>query len=650
MITQQHFDQYFALAQRIAFRLESQPEARHELSYLIEKERETCCENLPFDEFFKAEYAFYNGNYSHALKHYLLAKSVPYFKLFCYRASAYISEERDELDKAINFAQQALVIYPDDYASLILLQKLYTRNEQNEKAAEISQKINELVELYKDEKSHALQNYELSPDLSDCHGAEGDTGIENLKHFATSMELVMNPRADFFAPVENSETLSTEMLTNRLYTTSQSTTQPASSYYLAEKPVFGEHASDYSSEQNIEHSVSLSKPKGLSAGKEILEHSIKAFQHKQSEVVGQYLDRFKKRQKLHDHGLYVLQGWDERQQQSQHSGASRPLITDCSRNTSGGYYLRWNNKGIVINPGKNFLDHFHRQGLHIKDIDCVIITGDNPDSYADIKEIYDLNYQLNKVNPELQIINYYLSQKTHQALSRTLKPNFKQERNTVHCLELFLDSPDVEKVELGEGITLNYFPLLSQETLFQNPLAKEERNSTIASSLGIRLDLRSSSFEKQPVRLGYLAGTPWSPLLAHHLGYCDVLIVGFGNTNPNDYGKIKHNDDTLGYFGTYSLMEEINPKLLLCSEFDGNEGDIRIEVVKQLRHDFANTYHNSKTPPVILPVDTKLFLDLKTCQVQCSVTKTLVDSNEICVVKSTENFGNLNYLSPHCST
>ena len=300
------------------------------------------------------------------------------------------------------------------------------------------------------------------------------------------------------------------------------------------------------------------------------------------------------------------------------------------------------------------MKNFHKQGLHIKDIDFVIVTRDNPDAYADVKEIYELNVQLNKVASELQIIHYYLNQKAYQELSPTLKPHYKQERNAIHRLELFVDSPDVEKLDLDNGIALCYFPVASHEAFYHNQ-DKERRGATAHSCLGIRLELKTNqdkppgaSIERPILRLGYVSGTSWSPLLSHHLGNCDLLITGIGNINANDYNKVKYCDEGLGFLGTFSLLEEIAPKLLLCCEFNGREGDVRVEAIKKMRQEYSKSTRPSRTIPVVLPGDDGLLVDLKNLQVRCSINNAFVDPAHVRVVKTVDSFGGLQYLSPEC--
>jgi tetratricopeptide (TPR) repeat protein len=352
---------------------------------------------------------------------------------------------------------------------------------------------------------------------------------------------------------------------------------------------------------------------------EAFEQRIKAFQKSQGERLMSYLHDSKSKQAKADNHLFMLNGWPNKHLNQLTLGKS-----------SSGFFIRWNNKGIAVNPGSNFMDHFHEQGLCIRDIDFVIQTNSDPDCYNAIKDIYSLNSQLNKINPELQIIHYYLCHKAYQELSMVLKPNFKQERNSLHQLEIFMDSPETEAIELTQGITLNYFGM------------QEIANNSLAIPLGIRLDLRNSH---QTTRVGYLSGTKWNPLLSHHMGTCEVLITGFGNTCSSDYSRLKYNEDCLGYYGCYSLMEEINPTVMICTEFGGREGDIRIEAARKLRCDYHNLHPNTRQRPVVLPGDQGLKIDLKNLFVQCTLTNENMEAEETRVVRTCDNYGNLHYLS-----
>lgn len=377
-------------------------------------------------------------------------------------------------------------------------------------------------------------------------------------------------------------------------------------------------------------------------GNDNLEREIHSFHQRQPALMRSYLESAERRHLSKDHCLYILGGtsrgiWPSPAcnslELSQIFSAIQP------HRGKEGLFLRWNGKGVAINPGSNFLSSLHRQELHIRDIDAIVVTKESSETFASIKEIYDLNYKLNQVAAELHIIHYYFNEKAYQLYAPQLKPNFKQERSALHCLELFVDSPDVETIDLGEGILLHYFPTGFQE-------AYKERRVSEPSSLGINLELstRQEGLAQRSVRLGYIGATSWSPLLAHLLGPCDVLVAAFGSTGPSDYEKVSYNDDSLGYFGIYSLMEEVRPRIVLCSEFDGLEGDIRVEVAQRLRSEGKAAGAST----VVLPADNSLFLNLLSNEIACSVSQQPVAAQHVMVVKSSYSFGPLQYLSPAC--
>lgn len=583
----------------------SKSQSKEQLIQYIEEIEKSFSPEDPYHKFFQAEKAFYSGVYELALKNYLESKSIPLFHFFCYRASAYLSFARGHTEKAIKFANNALAINPEDYFTLNLLNELQKSPPIPSHEIEAGDNENDKKIDADDANENTKQNFSLKNSLP-----------QNM----AIQEPVMNQ--DFFSLSNNPFS---KELANRLYSNSEN--EPKAPLSLQKKFSTLDLSSEPFSENRSDEAL---KEKGKDLEENGLETSIRNFQNSQKEWINQYIEKAKNRHSLPDHCLYILHGWNH----------AHHFLTEHARKGTGGYFLKWNGKGIVINPGPQFLKNFHEQGLVIQDIHYVIITSDIPEAYDDVKEIYALNSLLNKYNSDLHIIHYYLNQDAYQDLSPLLKPNFKQERHTVHPLELFLDSPDIEKAELSPGIILHYFPVSKNE------------NTHSSASLGLRFELKLAS--SQPLRdkaslwLGYISNTGWSPLLTHYLGTCDYLITGFGNTSSQDYGRIKYNEDSLGYSGTYSLFEEIKPRMLICSEFGGREGDIRVEVVKKMDSQYSETCTHRLEKPSIFPGDKGLFIDLKEHKIACSLTKKLTDPADIRVVKTADSFGNLHYLSSQC--
>lgn len=372
-----------------------------------------------------------------------------------------------------------------------------------------------------------------------------------------------------------------------------------------------------------------------------IEQTIQDYHVFQSNQLSNYLDRWLRRPPLPDHCLQIFHGWKRHHETQQNMPSaletSSLFFGDTSLKSTGGFYLRWNNMGIVINPGKTFLFHFHQSGLHIKDIDIVIATREEASTYADIEEIHDLNSRLNRASGEQQIIHYYLNQKAYRELSTLLKPHSKLERNAIHCLELFAESPEIEQVKLGEGILLHYFTTQPQFSLTSHSF----RHQLAQSNLGIRLELsKSHSNETSNITLGYVSGVSWSPFMGHHLAKCDILLAGIGDTNQNDYNKVVHLNDCLGYYGICSLLEDTLPKLLICTEFGSREGDLRLELIKKMRAEYADK------STIILPADIGMYMDLKTLSIKCSMTHQYVRPDLIKTVRTSGLFGLMHYLAP----
>lgn len=81
---------------------------------------------LPFcwAHFYKGERAFHATDYEEAIRHYLLAKEIPHYNFFCFRATAFLMHQLGRMERAREFAHKALSISPHDPLSQSLLNSL----------------------------------------------------------------------------------------------------------------------------------------------------------------------------------------------------------------------------------------------------------------------------------------------------------------------------------------------------------------------------------------------------------------------------------------------------------------------------------------------------------------------------------------------
>ncbi len=339
-----------------------------------------------------------------------------------------------------------------------------------------------------------------------------------------------------------------------------------------------------------------------------------------SRMMARYLANWKNRGEILDHTLRIFDGWERPGFDEGHDFSLSMLYAGNNR-SSGGIYLRWQGKGIVINPGKNFLNRFHRAGLYIQDIDFVIVTDEDGHAYADLEKIYDLRDRINQeIKGGNKIIHYYLNQRVYQKLFGVLKPRSKQERYAIHKLELFVDSFEGEEVELNKEVRLHYNSSRLDQSL----------DEEVTPSMDIRLELLSSEPEGKSINIGYFSATPkvFSP--PPYLTPADLLIL-----------RIRENDQLNKHLIDADLAaEESLPKLILCTEFNAFNGDTRLETIKAMRKKISYEEHTA-----ILPADSGLVVDLKKIKIQCCFTSKMVEPDAIRVIRKNGPFSSLCYLS-----
>lgn len=89
----------------------------------------------------------------------------------------------------------------------------------------------------------------------------------------------------------------------------------------------------------------------------------------------------------HDIIFEVLRRWN----------SYTPIIADnYYTSRGGGYFIKIKGKGIVVDPGFNFIDNFREAGHKFNEIDAVLITHAHNDHTADIESILTLLYRYNK--------------------------------------------------------------------------------------------------------------------------------------------------------------------------------------------------------------------------------------------------------------
>ncbi len=355
------------------------------------------------------------------------------------------------------------------------------------------------------------------------------------------------------------------------------------------------------------------------------------------------------RNNICDNCLIMLKGWS----------SSTPLINSPNfRNQKfgGGFYIRYNGVGIAVDPGCNFVENMHEQGLYISDIDYVIITHSHIDHCHDMDTLATMNYEYNKIiknrsfpkfkELDTHIIRWYVDSDTYKKISENNDfQNDQHEcyklgfgRKITHPRTIVNTEVQTVETELKEvKIKINYFLTLHR----------------CEGSLGIKIELSDNKNQTQPITIGYTSDTAYFENLKENLKKCDILIANISELCHNDLlRKTVESDSHLRLQGCISLIEGTDPppKISIISEFWGGKDDIRLYIAKFLNDRFNTTiFRDKKTETNVLAGDVGLSIKLDNLHTKCSFCNGYTRVNLINTVL-TAPYERLKYVCDNCSS
>jgi len=243
----------------------------------------------------------------------------------------------------------------------------------------------------------------------------------------------------------------------------------------------------------------------------------------------------------------------------------------------GGYYLWLGGRGVVLDPGNNFLLHFATAGRRLADIDAVFITNVAWDHGADLEPLLETiaRYNALKLGPAKKIEIYvstavYKKQSSlvgqaREAVSRMamLHPGQGFEFGGARC--------DVKRTGAGDGP---------------------------ADDAAVGL-----IFQHGQSRLAYVgdAAAGESEVLAAQYGAArgQVLLVHVGGVYPDDDPRAQWEQNHLGFENVAALVVEVRPAVVLLGEMLNVADPVGL----------ASTIHRTARIPC-LPVDVGLKVSL----------------------------------------
>ena len=292
--------------------------------------------------------------------------------------------------------------------------------------------------------------------------------------------------------------------------------------------------------------------------------------------------------------------------------SSSPILYNSALHTDyagGGFYVRWEGVGVVVDPGYNFLKNMGDYSLTLFDIDVVIITHDHIDHNHDARLLIDIAYQLK----ESKHIRWYVDAGTAKALEMYLETELL---DTVHVVSA--TSPSLEdsgRLYLSDYIVLKTF----QTRHILSPDASSAEHGEYKYSdrtFGFRLELTDKF--SHIYRIGYTSDTSFFSELPKNLDGVDLLIANISSVYKEELVIEQQNKWHLGLTGMQKLIQGLTvpPHILALSEFWSGIVDIRYDITK-----FIGTYFSAYAEGrdwLILPLELGTTISLPDSTVKCS--------------------------------
>jgi tetratricopeptide (TPR) repeat protein len=329
--------------------------------------------NKSFIEFFLGELENIDGNYELAIPHHKkaveLAKKIEFKAFFLKNLGVTLSLLGRE-EEAIERFDRSLEIKPDDYDSL-KSKGVSLSNLEREKEA---------TELY----DRAL---EIKPDDYNSLRQKG-ISLNNLGREKEAIELY-----DRALEIKPDDWLSLISKAFALESIGKNEDATRIFDFIASNK---DRVKDEEIIQIVNFKKNALKEKKLDKKTYVLNEVINAFQEKKDDFFKNINDIESKFKKFVDSERSIPEDFSSFLSVLRKWNSYTPILpSEKGDNKGGEYFLYHRGKGIVIDPGFNFIENFYQEGFKVADIDAVLITHAYNDHTVDLESILTLVYKHN---------------------------------------------------------------------------------------------------------------------------------------------------------------------------------------------------------------------------------------------------------------
>lgn len=215
----------------------------------------------------------------------------------------------------------------------------------------------------------------------------------------------------------------------------------------------------------------------------------------------------------------------------------------------GGYFLMWSGKGIVIDPGYDFLQNFYDEGFSLGDIDAVVVTHTHPDHEDDLSTLSTLVREWNEYHQHMGRyerrvkLDVLLNESAHLKFSNWLKAS---EFGIGRIIPLPLVVWNLRSEDPGEAVRGgNVLLPLRKSYRFDLEVVPAWHDDVIGKTAAVGLKFHLYADERSNRKLGVVGFTgdtgaygpsetdeavrPDGTRIEDHFKDCDVLVAHLGD-------------------------------------------------------------------------------------------------------------------------
>lgn len=281
--------------------------------------------------------------------------------------------------------------------------------------------------------------------------------------------------------------------------------------------------------------------------------------------------------------LHVLRRWNS---------YTPALRTEDETSLGGGYFLSWHGKGLVIDPGFDFIKNFHNAGFSIGCIHAVAITHSHLDHYTNLEPIITLMFEYNdqrkrdakngKKDDWVGLKHFHLLSNLGmlKACSGWLDYTHKAKQQFSPLARIYpLDS------YIGEAIHIPDTDIRIRPTY-----AEHNEIIAVGYSVGLIVELLSKDKLHVEASIGFTADTAWTQEVHEQYNNVDMLVTHIGTVNEDELMTLVPYSKHLGAIGTTKLLCEQRQKckLYVISEFGEEFRQSRRDIITTIKQVLDN--------------------------------------------------------------